>query len=170
MAAAETARQHRELVGKGQRHLKEAITVAFQILTSINNEFSDPALWSTSHHQEQDPPAAAGSDAASGAAGGGGRGASPSHGGPLDEARHRYKTAMAALWVSIATVSCCAQEIGPTEDKANTVEIKRLEDRASLLRKEIESKNKDVKCLVDHLRDLISDVSMLQSSSVNCYV
>uniref|UniRef100_J3LD53 Uncharacterized protein n=1 Tax=Oryza brachyantha TaxID=4533 RepID=J3LD53_ORYBR len=88
-------------------------------------------------------------------------------GGSLDEARHSYKTAVAALRASITAVSSCrAQEIGPTEDKGDTAEIKKLEDRVSVLRKEIESKNKDVKCLVDHLRDLISDVSMWQSSEL----
>ncbi|XP_040376243.1 mediator of RNA polymerase II transcription subunit 30-like [Oryza brachyantha] len=159
------ARRRQELAGEGQRHLEEAIAAAFQILTSIDHELSDPALWSSSQHQQQqqDPPAAAGSDAAPG----GGRGASPSHGGSLDEARHSYKTAVAALRASITAVSSCrAQEIGPTEDKGDTAEIKKLEDRVSVLRKEIESKNKDVKCLVDHLRDLISDVSMWQSSGI----
>jgi len=55
------------------------------------------------------------------------------------------------------------QDIGSTEFEADNAEIERLEVRASALRKEIESKNKHVKLLMDQLRVLISDISMWQS-------
>ncbi|XP_025791940.1 mediator of RNA polymerase II transcription subunit 30-like [Panicum hallii] len=55
------------------------------------------------------------------------------------------------------------EDIGSTESEADNAEIERLEVRASALRKEIESKNKHVKILMDQLRELISDISMWQS-------
>ncbi|XP_052151841.1 mediator of RNA polymerase II transcription subunit 30 [Oryza glaberrima] len=117
------------------------------------------------HHGGLPPPPpplhSADSDAADAA--GGGPGGAPGSGGSLDEARHRYKVAMAALRASIAAVSSCAQEMGSTEHKADQAEIERLEEHASALRKEIESKNKHVKLLIDQLHDLISDISMWQS-------
>ncbi|KAG8070767.1 hypothetical protein GUJ93_ZPchr0006g40796 [Zizania palustris] len=163
MAVAEETGRRQELAGEGQRHLEEAIAAAFQILTSIDHGLCNLALCPSSHHQQQDPPAVAGSDGSSGPAGCGGREAGPGHDMSLDEARHRYKTAVTALRASIAAVSSCAQDIGSIEDKEDNVEIKRLEERASVLRREIEIKTKNVKCLIDQLRDLILDLSMWQS-------
>ncbi|VAH47256.1 unnamed protein product [Triticum turgidum subsp. durum] len=200
--ASVAARRRQELAAEGQRHLEETIASAFQILSSMNDELCNPALWSSSatataasaasaasqhpHHQNAAPPpphsADSDADAMGGAAGG--------SGGSLDEARHRYKIAVAALRASIAAVSPSTQEMGPTESKGDQAEIERLEERASSLRKdiirnqsvlgtrsvverqiavqqgfpeEIESKNKQLKLLIDQLRDLISDISMWQS-------
>ncbi|KAK1682841.1 hypothetical protein QYE76_043689 [Lolium multiflorum] len=171
--ASAAARRRQELAAEGQRHLEETIAAAFQILSSMNDELCNPALWSSSataaaataisqqphpHHGPPPPLHSADSEAAD--ALGGGSGGS---GGSLDEARHRYKIAVAALRSSIAAVSPCTQEIASTESKGDQAEIERLEEHASSLRKEIESKNKHVKLLMDQLRDLISDISMWQS-------
>ncbi|PUZ39927.1 hypothetical protein GQ55_9G382800 [Panicum hallii var. hallii] len=168
---ASAAWRRQELAAKGQRHLEEIIAAAFQILVSMNDELCNADLWSSSsvsatsaaaagsqhqHSATLPPPHSADFDAADT------RGA-PGPGGLLDEARHRYKSAVAALQASIATVSSCAQDIGSTESEADNAEIERLEVRASALRKEIESKNKHVKILMDQLRELISDISMWQS-------
>ncbi|KAM3367091.1 hypothetical protein ACQJBY_016011 [Aegilops geniculata] len=170
--ASVAARRRQELAAEGQRHLEETIASAFQILSSMNDELCNPALWSSSatataasaasqhpHHQNAAPPpphsADSDADAMGGAAGG--------SGGSLDEARHRYKIAVAALRASIAVVSPSTQEMGPTESKGDQAEIERLEEHASSLRKEIESRNKQLKLLIDQLRDLISDISMWQS-------
>ncbi|KAM3386654.1 hypothetical protein ACQJBY_009921 [Aegilops geniculata] len=196
--ASVAARRRQELAAEGQRHLEETIASAFQILSSMNDELCNPALWSSSatataasaasqhpHHQNAAPPpphsADSDADAMGGAAGG--------SGGSLDEARHRYKIAVAALRASIAAVSPSTQEMGPTESKGDQAEIERLEEHASSLRKdiirnqsvlgtrlmyvframqqgfpeEIESRNKQLKLLIDQLRDLISDISMWQS-------
>lgn len=165
MAVAEGARRRQDLAGEGQRQLEEAVAAAFQILTSINHELCNPALWSSSsssQQQEHQPtvPAAPDSHTSADAEGGGG-GAGP--GGSLDEARHRYKTAVSALRASITAVSSSSQEIRPLDNKTNKDEIGKLEERASVLRKEIETKNKNVKLLMNQLRDMILDVSMWQS-------
>jgi len=167
--ASEAARRRQELAAEGQRHLEETIAAAFQILVSMNDELCNAGLWSSSsvsaaaaagpQHQHSAtplPPHSADSDAAD-------AGGAPAPGGSLDEARHRYKSAVAALRASIAAVSSCAQDIGSTESEADHAEIERLEERASALRKEIESKNKHVKLLMDQLRELITDISMWQS-------
>ncbi|KAL5216068.1 hypothetical protein ABZP36_007469 [Zizania latifolia] len=177
--ASAAARRRQEMAADGQRHLEETIAAAFQILSSMNDELCNPALWSSSspaagggggggqhhNHHHAGPPLpllhSADSDASDAA--GGGVGIGPGSGGSLDEARHRYKVAVAALRASIAAVSSCAQEMGSTEHKAEQAEVERLEEHASALRKEIESKNKHVKLLIDQLRDLISDISMWQS-------
>uniref|UniRef100_A0ACD5UYI4 Uncharacterized protein n=1 Tax=Avena sativa TaxID=4498 RepID=A0ACD5UYI4_AVESA len=171
--ASAAARRRQELAAEGQRHLEETIAAAFQILSSMNDELCNPALWSSSatataaaaisqqphqHHPPPPPPHSADSDASD--AVGGGAGGS---GGSLDEARHRYKIAVTALRASIAAVSPSTQETASTESKCDQAEIERLEEHASSLRKEIESKNKHVKLLMDQLRDIISDISMWQS-------
>jgi len=164
--ASEAARRRQELAAEGQRHLEETIAAAFQILVSMNDELCNAGLWSSSsvsaagpqyQHSATPPlPRSADSDAAD-------AGGAPGSGGLLDEARHRYKSAVAALRASIAAVSSCAQDIGSTESEAHHAEIEKLEERASALRKEIESKNKHVKLLMDQLRELITDISMWQS-------
>ncbi|XP_047067254.1 mediator of RNA polymerase II transcription subunit 30-like [Lolium rigidum] len=171
--ASAAARRRQELAAEGQRHLEETIAAAFQILSSMNDELCNPALWSSSataaaataisqqpHPHHGPPPPLHSADSEASDALGGGSGGS---GGSLDEARHRYKIAVAALRASIASVSPSTQEIASTESKGDQAEIERLEEHASSLRKEIESKNKHVKLLMDQLRDLISDISMWQS-------
>ncbi|XP_062225455.1 mediator of RNA polymerase II transcription subunit 30-like [Phragmites australis] len=166
------ARLRQELAAEGQRHLEETIAAASQILASMNDELCNPALWSSasagsqsqhpSHHAAATPPLHSADSDAAGAAGGGVGGA-PGSGGSLDDARHRYKSAVAALRASIAAVSSCAQDMGSTVFISDQAEVERLEEHASSLRKEIESKNKQVKLLMDQLRDLITDISMWQS-------
>ncbi|KAL6650712.1 hypothetical protein ACP70R_009637 [Stipagrostis hirtigluma subsp. patula] len=170
--ASEAARRRQELAAEGQRHLEETIAAAFQILASMNDELCNPALWSSSaagsqnqqsHHHAATPPMQHSADSDAADAAGGGAGGAPGSGGSLDDARHRYKSAVAALRASISAVSSCTQEMGSTESKADKAEVERLEEHASALRKEIESKNKQVKLLIDQLRDLITDISMWQS-------
>lgn len=171
--ASEAAQRRQDLAAEGQRHLEETIAAAFQILVSMNEELCNAGLWSSSsvsaaaaavaaagsqHHHSATPPPPhpADSDAAD-------AGSAPGPGGSLDEARHRYKSAVLALRASIAAVSSCSQDMGSTESEPDHAEIERLEEHASDLRKEIESKNKQVKLLMDQLRDLITDISMWQS-------
>lgn len=172
--ASPAARQRQELAAEGQQHLEDTIAAAFQILSSMNDELCNPVLWSSSatasaaaaagsqhphQHQAAPPPPNCADSDVSDAAGGGAAGS----GGSLDEARHRYKIAVAALRASISAVAPCAQELGSTEFKGDQAETEQLEERASALRKEIESKNKHLKLLIDQLRGLLSDISMWQS-------
>nr|CAD1836595.1 unnamed protein product [Ananas comosus var. bracteatus] len=172
-------RSRKEAAAEGQRHLEETIAAAFQILSSMNDELCNPALWSSSSSSS----AAAGAAAhppPTGAGGGGVDSSDSSHisdggaaaasaasgggsGGALDDARHRYKSAVFALRASIAAISASTQEVSPLEQKADQAEIERLEERASALRKEIEIKNRHLKLLIDQLRNLIADISMWQS-------
>lgn len=117
--ASEAARRRQEMAVEGQRHLEETIAAAFQILVSMNDELCNAGLWSSSsvsaaaaavgsQHQHSatppplPPPHSADSDAAD-------AGGATGPGGSLDEARHRYKSAVAALRASISAVSSCAQ-------------------------------------------------------------
>jgi hypothetical protein len=117
--ASEAARRRQELAAEGQRHLEETIAAAFQILVSMNDELCNAGLWSSisvsaaaaaaaaagpqhQHSATPPPPHSADSDAAD-------AGGAPGPGGSLDEARHRYKSAVTALRTSIAAVSSCAQ-------------------------------------------------------------
>ncbi|RRT58303.1 hypothetical protein B296_00044812 [Ensete ventricosum] len=131
------AKCKQELGVEGQRHLEETINAAFQILSSMNDELCNPALWSTLSPSH--PSAALGgagdapvdSSSHPSEAGGG------SGGGALDEARLRYKSAVFALRSCIAAIPSATQEL--------------------------ENKNKHLKLLIDQLRDLITDIAMWQS-------
>ncbi|RWW34188.1 hypothetical protein BHE74_00046562 [Ensete ventricosum] len=165
------AKCKQELGVEGQRHLEETINAAFQILSSMNDELCNPALWSPLSPSH--PSAALGgagdapvdSSSHPSEAGGG------SGGGALDEARLRYKSAVFALRSCIAAIPSATQvrdsmpkfEPGALDSRADVVEIERLEERASSLRKELENKNKHLKLLIDQLRDLITDIAMWQS-------
>ncbi|URE33804.1 hypothetical protein MUK42_07328 [Musa troglodytarum] len=129
------AKSKQELGVDGQRHLEETINAAFQILSSMNDELCNPALWSTLSPGH--PSAALGgagdapvdSSSHPSEAGGG------SGGGALDEARLRYRSAVAALRSCIAAIPSATQEAGALDSRADAVEIERLEERASSLRK-----------------------------------
>ncbi|XP_068481482.1 mediator of RNA polymerase II transcription subunit 30 isoform X1 [Phaseolus vulgaris] len=90
-----------ELAMEGQKYLEETIEFAFQILSSMNDELCNPVLWSTSPSATSASPNAPSatadstsdnsnlhSDSATVSAGAG---------GALEEARLRYKNAVAAL-------------------------------------------------------------------------
>ena len=114
-----------ELAMEGQKYLEETIEYAFQILSSMNDELCNPVLWSTTSpsassasptnalHHTNGPSShssngvVSGGDAASdnsnhhaesGGAGGGGAG------GALEEARFRYKNAVASLRNVLTTI------------------------------------------------------------------
>ncbi|KAF9599484.1 hypothetical protein IFM89_038578 [Coptis chinensis] len=115
-----------ELAIEGQKHLEETIEAAYQILSSMDDELCNPALWSTT------------SIAAS------------SHsndnfdmgGGALDEAHLRYKSAVASLRSVLTSipnsVKAKPHEAGSrndgTEFQADQSEIEVLEERATSLR------------------------------------
>ncbi|MCO5587888.1 hypothetical protein L7F22_041840 [Adiantum nelumboides] len=48
-------------------------------------------------------------------------------------------------------------------DNSDPAEVEKLEERVSILREEVKNKNKVVKLLIDHLRELVNDISMWQS-------
>ncbi|KAG0457962.1 hypothetical protein HPP92_023119 [Vanilla planifolia] len=137
-----------ELGVEGQRHLEETINAAFQILSSMNEELCNPFLWATPStpaggapaYPQLNTPGDISSEIsihqpdAGGSGGGGGAG-----GGALDEARLRYKSAVASLRAVLAAIPCSSQELA--------------------------EKNKHVKLLIDQFRNLISDFSMWQSPS-----
>ncbi|KAF5743684.1 mediator of RNA polymerase II transcription subunit 30 [Tripterygium wilfordii] len=177
-----------ELALEGQKHLEDTIEAAYQILSSMNDELCNPALWSTTSSSTTSAPTTVttngpspltsngvlnNGDAASdsthhmetgGTAGGSGN-------GTLDEARLRYKTSVAALRAvliaipdsrkakSFETGSTASDSASP-EDQS---ELEMLEEQASKLWKELANKNKHVKLLIDQLRDLITDISTWQS-------
>lgn len=183
-----------ELAMEGQKHLEDTIESAFQILSSMNDELCNPALWSTtttatsssspsstaasanglsSHSNGLANGDASASDAAAAAhhhadLGGGAGGAA---GGALGEAQFRYKNAVASLRAVLAAIPNSqrgrAFETGTTPtssaSQAEQVEVEKLEERASNLRKELANKNAYLKLLIDQLRELITDISTWQS-------
>ncbi|KAK9066399.1 hypothetical protein SSX86_013721 [Deinandra increscens subsp. villosa] len=181
-ATSTTQKSTQELAMEGQKYLEDTIESAFQILSSMNDELCNPNLWSASspptnfssgngHHAP--PNAVSNGDATS---------SDTTHqfetgGGALDEARLRYKSSVAALRsVLIALpnsrkVLSSEYEIVTYDAKAydndlmstDEMDVEKLEERASDLRKELDNKNKYLKLLIDQLRELITDISTWQS-------
>ncbi|GMI76695.1 MEDIATOR 30 [Hibiscus trionum] len=158
-----------ELASGGLKHLEETIEAAFQILSSMNGELCNPALWSTTPTTNTAAPSLSNGDSSSdgghlletGRAGGSGNGA-------LDEARLRYKNSVAALRTVLTAIpnsqKAKAFETGSTASSpADEADIEKLEEQTSNLRKELANKNEYIKRLIDQLRELITDVSTWQS-------
>lgn len=104
------AKSKQELGLEGQRHLEETINAAFQILSSMNDELCNPALWSANSNGHSiaaldgtgDASVDSSSHSSEGAGGGSG-------GGALDEARLRYRSAVASLRACIAAIPSSTQ-------------------------------------------------------------
>ncbi|XP_074590601.1 mediator of RNA polymerase II transcription subunit 30-like [Curcuma longa] len=132
------AKSKQELGLEGQRHLEETINAAFQILSSMNDELCNPALWSANSNGHSaaaldgtgDASVDSSSHSSEGAGGGSG-------GGALDEARLRYRSAVASLRACIAAIPSSTQETSALDVKMDEDEIERLEEQASSLRKGI---------------------------------
>ncbi|KAK4422374.1 protein RRC1 [Sesamum alatum] len=91
-------------------------------------------------------------------------------GGALDEARLQYKSSVASLRSVLIAISNSQKvklsEAVPTSTSASPadqIEIEKLEEKASILRKELAVKNKYLKILMDQLRSLLADISTWQS-------
>ncbi|XP_057810403.1 mediator of RNA polymerase II transcription subunit 30-like isoform X2 [Salvia miltiorrhiza] len=182
-----------ELAVEGQKHLEETIQSAFLILSAMNDELCNAALWSNTsssasaalpggtnpgggpasmnngHHDVSSDSSSASSSAS----------ASQSHtqhhnsfeigGGALDEARLQYKASIASLRSVLLAISN-AQKVKSSESVltssgsvADQTEIEKLEEQASILRTELAEKNKYLKILIDQLRGLLGDISTWQS-------
>jgi hypothetical protein len=108
------------LAMEGQKLLEETIESAFQILSSMNDELCNPALWSTTSSSSSSATTttsiangpshssngvfngeAASSDAHHAESGGGGGAGS---GGALEEARFRYKNSVNSLRAVLAAI------------------------------------------------------------------
>ncbi|XP_054807214.1 mediator of RNA polymerase II transcription subunit 30-like [Prosopis cineraria] len=156
-----------ELALEGQKHLQDTIDYAFQILSSINRELCNAALWSNrspispSSVPNGVVPADSPTDNAENTVGGG------ATGGALEDARFRYKNSVAALRAILAAIpnaqKAKASDSGLAASPSDQAEIENLEERASCLRKELANKNMHLKILMDQLRDLIKDISTWQS-------
>jgi hypothetical protein len=119
-----------ELAREAQIHLEETISAAYHILSSMSDELCDAALWPSSiapsvgsgipnHHNPLHPVAPPTSHAVDGSdsthpsefsSGGGGA----STGGSLDQARHRYRTAVNALRASINSLCAISSQVSIT--------------------------------------------------------
>ncbi|MBA0548033.1 hypothetical protein Goshw_014021 [Gossypium schwendimanii] len=172
-----------ELASEGLKHLEETIEAAFQILSSMNDELCNPALWSTNpttNNTTTNTAGPNGSSLSNGAVLGNGDSSSDgghhlemggiggSGNGALDEARLRYKNSVAALRTVLTAIpnsqKAKAFETGSTATSpADEADIEKLEEEASNLRKELANKNVYIKRLIDQLRELITDVSTWQS-------
>ncbi|XP_010250683.1 PREDICTED: mediator of RNA polymerase II transcription subunit 30-like isoform X2 [Nelumbo nucifera] len=146
-----------DLAVEGLKHLEDTIEAAFQILSSMNDELCNPALWPVAHSSSGDA-----SDSSH---------HSEMGSGALEEARLRYKSSIASLRSIISAIpnsrKAKAYEAGFTngssESHADQAEIEKLEEKATSLRKEVANKHKHLKILIDQLRNIITDVSTWQS-------
>lgn len=96
-----------DLAIEGHKYLEETIQHAFKILSSMNDELCNPVWWSTSPSSATSPNApSSNGDANSENSGQHADGAAPSGGagGALDEARLRYKDAVAGLRSVLAAI------------------------------------------------------------------
>ncbi|XVF11514.1 hypothetical protein REPUB_Repub08aG0034500 [Reevesia pubescens] len=182
-----------ELAAEGLKHLEETIEAAFQILSSMNDELCNPALWSTTPSSTTNPTIAPSSTTNTNSAvpngtyslstgtvlGNGDSASDGSHhlemggiggsgNGALDEARLRYKNSVASLRTVLAAIpnsqKAKAFETDSTATSpADEAEIEKLEDEASDLRKEVANKNECIKLVICQLRELITDISTWQS-------
>ncbi|XP_039163401.1 mediator of RNA polymerase II transcription subunit 30 [Eucalyptus grandis] len=184
--AAGSPKSTQELAVEGQKHLEDTIESAFHILSSMNDELCNPALWSSSAPSSAAAAAPSAAPASNGplllngdsssdsshhldfaGPGGGGGGG----GGALDEARLRYKSSVASLRAVLTAIpsSHKAKSFDPGASISSSipfvdqVEVERLEEQASNLKKELVEKNKHLKLLIDQLRELIADISTWQS-------
>ncbi|XP_030458349.1 mediator of RNA polymerase II transcription subunit 30 [Syzygium oleosum] len=169
---AASPKSTQELAVEGQKHLEDTIESAFHILSSMNDELCNPSLWSAPAPSSASASASNGplllnGDSSSDSshhldfAGSGGGG------GALDEARLRYKSSVASLRTILAAIPTSHKtksfDPGTSIMLVDQVEMERLEEQASNLRKELVEKNKHLKLLIDQLRELIVDVSTWQS-------
>ncbi|KAL6998885.1 hypothetical protein U1Q18_000051 [Sarracenia purpurea var. burkii] len=101
--AIPSAKSTQELAMEGQKHLESTIEAAFQILSSMDDELCNPALWSTTPSSTNTSAMTGGHHPSHSSNGvNGNASADSAHhfemgGGALDEARLRYKSSVAAL-------------------------------------------------------------------------
>lgn len=167
--------------------MEETIRAAYQILSSMNDELCNPDLWSTTttttttttNTTPPPPPPVAAVPHSNSIFNGGDAASDASHlselggGGALDEARLRYKSAIASLRSVLTTIPLSEEaktyqrgsKAGGSESQADQSEIEMLEVRVTNLSMELEKKNKYLKLLIDQLRELITDISTWQSPS-----
>ncbi|XP_076920532.1 mediator of RNA polymerase II transcription subunit 30-like [Bidens hawaiensis] len=142
-----------ELAMEGQKYLEDTIESAFQILSSLNDELCNPNLWSSSSSPH---PNATSSDTTHQFEMGG---------AALDEARLRYKSSVAALRSVLAAIpnsrKAKAYDVDPMS--SDDLDVEKLVEQASALRKELENKNRHLKNLIDQFRELITDIASWQS-------
>ncbi|XP_074295435.1 mediator of RNA polymerase II transcription subunit 30-like [Silene latifolia] len=166
--ASESLKSVKELAAEGQKHLEDTVDAAFQILSAMNDELCNPALWSTTATAIPDNGIANGilanghteglnTDISS----------DPSHdmgGSALDEARLRYKSSVASLRAILDAIpdsQPAAMDSSPSQ--VDEVEIMKLEEQKAYMRVELAEKNKHLKHLIGELRDLITDIATWQS-------
>ncbi|KAK7302259.1 hypothetical protein RJT34_13147 [Clitoria ternatea] len=174
MSRSDGPKTTQELAMEGQKYLEETIEYAFQILSSMNDELCNPVLWSappsTTSTSPNAPTGVANGDATSDNSNhhaDGNASATGGAGGALEEARFRYKNAVAALRTILTAIpnsqKAKAFDAGSATSPADEAEIEKLEEQASSLRRELTNKNLHLKRLIDQLRDLITDISTWQS-------
>ncbi|MCL7026208.1 hypothetical protein MKW94_004745 [Papaver nudicaule] len=158
-------RSVQELAVEGQKCLEDTIQAAFQILSSMNDELCHPAMWSTTGVVSSHSSNGLSVDAADSSH------QSELGGGALEDARLRYKSAVASLRSVLTAIPShpkakaneSGSRVGGSESGADQAEIEKLQGQVTALRKQVADKNKHVKLLTNQFRELIADVSTWQS-------
>ncbi|KAH9616507.1 hypothetical protein KSS87_003991 [Heliosperma pusillum] len=139
--ASESLKSVKELAAEGQKHLEDTVDAAFQILSAMNDELCNPALWSTTAMAIPDNGIANGilanghteglnSDISS----------DPSHdmgGSALDEARLRYKSSVASLRAILDAIpdsQPAGMDSSPSPSQEDEDENMKLEDQKDQMR------------------------------------
>ncbi|KAJ7957239.1 mediator of RNA polymerase II transcription subunit 30-like [Quillaja saponaria] len=143
------------------------------VLSSMNDELCNPALWSTTSSASAIMVSNGPSSHSNGDASSDNSNQHPDNtgssgtGGALEEARFRYKISVASLCAILTAIPSSqkakAFDTSSATSSTNQTEIEKLEERASYLRQELANKNMYLKILIDQLRDLITDISTWQS-------
>ncbi|KAI3967047.1 hypothetical protein MKX01_026486 [Papaver californicum] len=121
-----------QLAVEGQKHLEYTIETAFQILSSMNDELCNPALWCStcmvSSHSSNDVNADA------------------------SDSFHQSELGGKNIfeWSTV----------GGSESGVDQAEMEKLQVQVITLRKELADKNKHVELLTDQFRELITDISI----------
>ncbi|EFJ36648.1 hypothetical protein SELMODRAFT_437764 [Selaginella moellendorffii] len=128
---------------EGQKQLEIAVQSAHQILNSLNEVLSNPALWEGGGKEEAGWAA-------------------------VDDARQKYKAATTALRGIVAAIfnhpQMMSLDVDSTVEKAvDQAEIDRLQKQTVELREEIVRKNDVLKQLITQMRELVRDISMWQT-------
>ncbi|KAK9670455.1 hypothetical protein RND81_13G203100 [Saponaria officinalis] len=135
---SENPKSVKELAAEGQKHLEDTVDAAFQILSAMNDELCNPALWSTTASATPDNGIANGILANGHSDGLNGDVSDSSHdmgGSALDDARLRYKSSVDSLRDILNAMPDSQQEAMDSSPSLAVVEeIMKLEEQTSSLR------------------------------------
>lgn len=151
-----------ELSIEGQRLVEATVNDAHEVLATLEEVLTRAGGWAGSGPPAPSSTSALGSDSS-------GHGLEPLS-GSVDAVRSRYMASSAALRAVITAITNSPQlrqgERDNGGEKADDGDLDQLEHRAHKLREEVLRKNRALKLLIDKTRELVSDLSLWQTTSL----